>query len=161
LIDSSEPFDEINRKLNTSFNILLPDIKPTDIILVLNKIDKIGEELPLLNERDDFDNNKLERTIEKIELEHKVKDIIPISAIEDKYKSQVVESILDSIKYDLKIDIELPNKPKSQAFINWLHENSDIVSITYQNDIQISLNYREKDEKYIKSQSKKLGGKTS
>jgi hypothetical protein len=45
--------------------------------------------------------------------------------------------------------IILPNISDSQGFINWLHENVEIVTIDYQDKIKITLKCRERDEGYI------------
>jgi hypothetical protein len=53
----------------------------------------------------------------------------------------------------------LPNIPESQGFINWLHDNVEIISIEYHEDIISKLKCRERDEGYIIKTCKKLKGR--
>lgn len=161
MVDVSESVNEIERKLNTSFNILFPDIKPKDIIMILNKIDKVSD---LKDDQEKKEKNTdscqtIAKIIDEINLKYGVKEIIPISAIEEEYKKNIIQSIVNSIKYDKNLRIELPNKPEAQTFINWLHNYCEVISIIYTSNIEVKIKYRERDDKYIKNECLKLNGK--
>lgn len=164
IVDVNEPVTEINRKLKTSFNVLLPDLKPSNIILIYNKVDR------LINRFDDNvndepiahkDDKKIMKSLEMIELEHDVRDIIPISATDDSYKDRVIRSILKATQFPKYLSIVLPNTPNSQGFISWLHSHGEILSITYGNQTKIELRCREKDEGYILNTCLKLDGQVT
>jgi 50S ribosomal subunit-associated GTPase HflX len=160
MVDISEPVNEIERKMDTSFNILFPDIKPKDIIMILNKIDKVSEfkdNRRQLEKKTDSDQT-MARIIDDIKLKYGIKEVIPISAIEEEYKENIIQSIVRSIKYDKNLRIVLPNKPEVQTFINWLHNYCDVISIAYKSDIEVNIKYRERDDKYIKNECIKLKG---
>jgi len=144
LIDVSEPIDIINRKLKISFNILIPDLKPSNIILIFNKTDKIVD-----SKNDLKDNPNIQEKLKKIEIEHGVRDIISISAIREQYKQTIITSILKVTNYPKKLSFSLPNITEAQSFISWLYSNCDILFIDYKDSIYISLRCQEKDEKYI------------
>lgn len=162
IIDVSEPVPEINRKLKTSFSVLLPDAKPSTIVLVLNKIDRIlGQEYDI--DREDAietrDHNELAmKLVSEIDMEHEVDDIIAISAKDHHSKEIVIESILKAVKYHKNLSIMLPNTFDSQELVSWLHGNSEVISIEYGKQIKINLSCREKDEGYIVNRCVSLNG---
>lgn len=159
IVDINEPLAEINRKLKTSFNILLPDIDPSDIIIFLNKIDKILDENYNINYYNIDELKKeiqIKEILDKIKFEYEVKDIILISANNEKYKDNIINLISAIFRYPKHLSIILPNTSNAQAFISWLHNNTEILSIKYEDKIKIDLNCKEKDEEYILKTSQKL-----
>lgn len=156
ILDISDPIDDINRKLNTSIDVLLPDLNTSNIILILNKIDKIMNN-NFINEENKI-NIEIDKIINTIKISHEVRDIIPISAIDSEYKDIVIKSILNILQYPRNLSIMIPNMPKSLAFINWLYESCDVLSIDYGDQIKIILRCREKDENHILKTCLNLGG---
>lgn len=148
VLDINENIEEINRKLRTSFNVLLPDIEPSKILLILNKIDRI--------ENDQSYNIK--DLIKRIQLDYKINDIVALSAQDPKYKEKIVSKIQELFKYPEELSIVLPNISKTQSFINWLHEHCEIVMIQYENRISIDIRYQTKDRTYIFGTIKSLKG---
>ncbi len=137
--------------------MLLPDLNTSNIILILNKIDKIIDDN--FSSKKNKMNVKIDELINTIKMNHEVKNIIPISAIKSKYKGMVIKSILDTFQYPRNLSIIIPNIPKSLAFINWLYENCDVLSLEYGDQIKIILRCREKDENHILKTCLNLGGK--
>jgi GTP-binding protein HflX len=146
IVDVSEPISEINRKLKTSFDVLLPDINPSNILLILNKVDKVQEK------------DGIDKIINKIDLEYTLKDIISISAHDKKYKKDIINTIQKIFSYPNQIKITIPNIPKAQSFINWLHKNCEILNIDYQNEINIDIKCKEKDISYINNTTRSFRG---
>jgi GTP-binding protein HflX len=146
LVDASEDIKEINRKLKTAFDVLLPDIEPSKIMIILNKIDK----------RSELD---IQQVTKNINLDYKVKAIIPISAMDSRYKDGIIINIQELFEYPNIIVLLLPNEPDSQPFISWLHENCEVLSQNYENEIVIELRYKEKDQSYISETVKSLKGR--
>jgi GTP-binding protein HflX len=147
IVDVSEPIDEINRKLKTSFDVLLPDINPSNILLILNKIDKVASE------------DRVQELIEQIHIEYVLKKIISISAYEEKYREELVNLIQKLFTYPNKMNIIVPNIQKVHSFINWLHENCEILDIEYKNEIDIDLRCKERDISFISNKTRSLDGK--
>jgi len=160
ILDISDPIDEINRKLNTSIDVLLPDLNTSEIILILNKIDKIMDSnfINRENKINIKNNIKINKIVNSIKINHEIKDIFPISAINNNYKDTLINTILDTFQYPKGLSIIIPNTSNSPAFINWLYENCDVLSIQYGKNIEISLKCREKDENYILKTCFNLGG---
>jgi GTP-binding protein HflX len=170
ILDASEDVDEIQRKLDTSFDVLLPDLNPSKIILVLNKIDQIKTEMVSYkgnlssNEKNNI-NSITDQTgdisrnfIDRIHIEYKIRDILTISALDQQYKDTVIDSILRSIQYPNNLTLTIPNNQEAQSFIAWLYTCCEIISIDYKDDIEIRLQHREKDEGKIKNRCRALGG---
>lgn len=162
IVDASEPISEIKRKISTAFEVLLPDIEPSDIILLFNKIDKVEgifENQDYRVGRGDVINRKLNDFMDKIGLEYVMRYTLAISAIQKEYKDTAIKIILKTLKYPKHISITLPNISSVQSFISWLHTNCDILSINYKQQIQIDFRYREKDEDHIIKSINELNGK--
>ncbi|MHA2218897.1 MAG: GTPase HflX [Candidatus Hodarchaeales archaeon] len=159
IIDISESTSEINRKFKTGFDVLLPDLNPAKIILIFNKIDRLDN----YNEFDTSNEEELNIVIDKIKdnikLEHDVGAIVSVSALDNTYKGRIIQAILDTTEYPIELTLTIPNIPDSQGFINWLHENVEIISIEYQENVTIILKCRERDKGYITKTYKKLKGK--
>jgi GTP-binding protein HflX len=148
MVDASEKVDEVNRKLKTSFDVLLPDIEPSKILLILNKIDMIKTN----------QENEIQNIIKQINLDYKLKDIIPISAQDQKYKDILILKIQEIFEYSNALFFKVPNTSQTQSFINWIHENCDIVSIRYENSIYLDIRYKLKDKSFLQGNIKSLEG---
>lgn len=169
IMDASEDISEIQRKLDTSFTVLLPDLNPLKIILVFNKIDKIGnivsiEENPSdisqgIDQQPSVDLRQvIDNLVNNLNIDYKIGDIIAISAIKECYKEELVNGITDAIQYENHLSLILPNRDESQAFIAWLYTNSEIISIDYDENIRIEIRYRDKYGDIIKNRCNSLGG---
>lgn len=149
VVDASEKISEINRKLKTSFNVLLPDIEPSKIMLILNKIDMIKNN----------QNSEIQDIIKQINLDYQIKSIIPISAQDRGYKDKVILDIQKFFEYPIALSFKLPNTSQTQSFINWIHEHCEIISIKYENSIYLYLRYKLKDQAYLLKTIKSVEGR--
>lgn len=156
IIDISEPINEINRKLKTGFDVLLPDLNPVKIILILNKMDRLDTND--INDSNEGEVDIINEIKDNIKLEHELGAIISVSALDNKYKDTIFEAILDITEFPIDITIVLPNIPDSQGFINWLHENVEIMTIDYQDRITINIKCRERDKGYIIKRCREIKG---
>jgi GTP-binding protein HflX len=148
VLDISEPVSEIKRKLDTSFSVLLPDINPSNIILIFNKIDKL----------EGIENDIRDSIIDEIELDHSINDIIFMSAVDKKYKAPILEPLIKRLKFSNQLSIHLPNISETPPFVNWLYDNCEIISIEYDDQIKIQLRYRDKDKGHITKNNNRLKG---
>ncbi len=148
-MDAGEPIEEMNRKLKTSFDVLLPDIEPSKIIIVLNKIDRL----------ENIHGIDPEGIKDQVTFDYEVKDLILISAFNNEDKDRIIQRIQEIFEYPNNIIVELPNIPKTQSFISWIYGHCDIESISYRNGIRIDLRYKTKDHGYITRMIDTLNGK--
>jgi GTP-binding protein HflX len=131
VIDSSDPIDLIQTKFETSRKILLPEISPNNIMIILNKtdLDPIGAD------------GKLE----------KVRELLPgaealsISLVLNQGVDTLLGSIVDFFRYGCIMNFSIPNTSDSQPFISHLYDISDVTSIEYDTNINISIECRDKD----------------
>lgn len=148
VVDASESIEEINRKVKTSFNVLLPDMEPSRIVIILNKID-------LLIDGSDLTSDDIKNMIQQ---EYQVKDIISISALNKRDKENIILYIQEIFEYPNHMILVLPNIPMTQSFISWIYGHCDLESISYQQNIKINIRYKTKDHAHILSMVKSLDG---
>jgi GTP-binding protein HflX len=144
VVDSSDPVDVMERKLETSKRILFPNISPGRVIITFNKIDK-----------------NTEGTMEKIWMVEESLpgcNLIPISIREGKGLDALIENVLEFFRYDTSIHLSIPNVPNSQAFISNLFDIADISSISYGDQVDVEIECRERDSSNISRTVHSLGG---
>jgi 50S ribosomal subunit-associated GTPase HflX len=107
-----------------------------------------------MNNEIDIESNILNKLI----LDHDIKDIVFISAVDKRYKDLVLDPLIKRLEYSNELSIDLPNKPLSQSFINWLYTNCEIISIEYDDSIKIHLKCRDRDKDHITINCNKLKG---
>jgi GTP-binding protein HflX len=145
MVDSSDPIELMELKLNTSKRILLPEVDPGKIIILMNKMD--------VCERD------FETKMAIVEKLMPGATALPLSIILDLGVEHLVQEILEFFRYGCSMGISLPNKPPSQPLISHLYDTTDVDSIDYGDVITISLECREIDVSRISAEIKNLGGK--
>ena len=142
-VDSSEPREEIKRKILTSKKILYPDLSPERVILVLNKID-IGPGRHL-------DEKVLSEWIE-------CAAIVKVSA----KTGDGIDTLMDLIsKYFTpphRFEMILPYSERSESFISSLRGLECLESVRYDTSIHLQGACEIKDLERIKSQVASLKG---
>ena len=145
ILDVSDPPDIMVRKLKASEEVLFPDIGGTPIILVLNKTDRVSSE-------------ELEMKKEIVE-KGKYSAIVPISALSAVNLDKLVEEIEKIFASDVKMKITLSNSPESESFLNWLYENTGVLSVERSEEIRVRVECREDVGERIARRVEELGGK--
>ncbi len=142
-VDSSEPREEIKRKILTSKKILYPDLSPEKVILVLNKID-IGPGRHL-------DEKVLSDWIE-------CSAIVKVSA----KTGEGIDALMDLIsKYFTppnRFEMILPYSERSESFISSLRGLECLESVRYDTAIHLQGACEIKDLERIKAQVASLKG---
>ena len=148
VVDISDDIDEIVQKMKTSLKELKEMEANSKIIIVLNKIDLLGED-------------KLKEKVEKLKELGLLKnrEYVFISTKEKKNIDKLIETIRKNLPNIVKLRIELPLNKDSQRFLSKLFEISLISDIKYDRTIKIKteVNYKIKDR--IAAEIRKLGGK--
>lgn len=147
VVDISDPQDQILRKIKTSTDILLPEVKPQNIILALNKIDMIKEEK---TEKNNYLTTMIQSDIE-------IPETLQISANDIKYRDKILSHLLHRFEYPNHIKIMiLKNKgPKVQNFINWIRKNTEITNFQGSEEIIIDFNCKEEHLLHILNECEK------
>ena len=145
VLDSSDPLEVMENKLETSRRILFPEIASENVIVVLNKID--------------LDPQTIMESVWMIEEMLPHSPVIPISIKEDKGLEVLLERILDRFRYNTTLRLKIPNLPPSQSFISNLYQTTDIEEISYDTEVDLRIGCREKDLTRITREVQNLGGK--
>ncbi len=147
IADISDDLETLLDKLKVSFKELLNIGFSSEIILVLNKSDLIGE-------------TEIEYKLDEIKKQDFVKDrkIIYISVEEKKNVDLLKDLIFDSLPNLVKCKIKLPLNEKSQSLISFIHDTSHVFDVLYDNDVTISFECNDQLCRKIVSSCKKLNG---
>lgn len=145
IVDSSDPIELMEVKLNTSKRILFPEIDPEKVIILMNKMDICEKDFKI----------KM-AIVEKLMPGTKT---LPLSIILNLGVERLTHEILEFFRYGCSMRIILPNTPPSQSLISYLYDTTDLRSITYDDAITISLECREIDVNRISEETETIGGK--
>jgi GTPase len=145
LVDSSDDWYEVERKLATSERILFPEVELDRVYLVLNKIDQIDR-----NKR----NNLLIQMAERWQSSH----IHPISALTGEGIDELLDSILTLFSHQIHFELILPQTGKTEAFLTWLRSKVSISNLEYANDVRVVGTCDEVDVKRIKEKADEIKG---
>ncbi len=132
IVDVSDEFEFFCKKINTSFNELIDIGVESPILIILNKIDLIS-------------NNDLKFKISYLKKFSLTKDrnIIPISAKNKININKLLSEIYTSLPNIIKFNIKLKNNKKSQSLINWIYSKAYVSKISYDNNINLTIECNE------------------
>jgi len=145
LVDSSDDWYEMERKLATSEKILFPEVELDRVYLILNKIDRIDR-----NQK----NNLLIQMAERWQSPH----IHPISALTGEGIDELLDSILLLFSHRIHFELTLPQTGKTEAFLTWLRGRVSISNLEYANDVRVVGTCDEVDVKKIKEKADEIKG---
>jgi GTPase len=135
VLDSSDEMPEVIRKLRTSKGILLPDIDPTNIMVILNKTDllKFG----------------MKERIDIVRTEFPQSEIV-LTSVKDNYGLDVVKSkILEKFTYPIELNFEAPQSGELQSLLSSLYDSCDVTTIEYGPITKVSLRCKSDDRDRI------------
>ena len=120
VVDVSEPFEEVERKLLCCLDTI-QTIGATGIPIVtaLNKIDLLSKD-------------ELQQRLEA--LKGLAPNPVPISALYQTNLEQLKQSFLDYLKEYVRASLWIPWKDESMPFISWLHDRADVHGLKYEDD---------------------------
>ncbi|MEM2144839.1 MAG: GTPase HflX [Candidatus Jordarchaeaceae archaeon] len=121
VIDGSESFDEIDRKLSCCLDTI-QEIGGIGIplITVLNKIDLISDEV----------------LCEKMKkLKSRLSTIVPISALYEINLNLLIEEMKKYLVDNLRSILALPITEKSFSILSWIFSNAEVQSVRYEKDL--------------------------
>lgn len=114
LVDVSNTFDEIARKLSTCYGILAEMENYPPVVVVLNKIDKIN---PI----------ELDLIVKKLTAEKVISDYVTVSATIGTHLNQLIISVYRHLPDQKYIEVVLSTSTDNAQFINWLMTNTFVV----------------------------------
>ena len=145
--DVSDDLDVLIDKLNVSFKELLNIGVSSEVIIVLNKSDLI-------------DADELEHKINFVKKQDFAKDrkVVRISAEKNKNIGLLLDNVFVCLPSLVKCKIKLLLNEESQSLISFIHDNTRVFDLVYDDFITVSFECNDQICKQIVSSCKKLEG---
>jgi 50S ribosomal subunit-associated GTPase HflX len=142
-VDASDPPEELLRKLETSRDILFPEVDPSALVIVLNKRDLTSD---LGKQR--------ARAIENLP----AREAISISARTGEGLKELREAISRTFQYPVEMRFRLPHGTEVESTLSWLRARAEVVEVKYDKAVEVHLFCQEKDHSRIVDRVVALGG---
>jgi GTP-binding protein HflX len=143
VLDFSDPVDSIIEKLQTSLKILIPHVERSNIIIALNKIDRLSVE-------------ELQNKINSIESSIFGYTFYLISAQDRIGIENLIKGILNKIGVTLQVGLTLPLDERGRKIYQWAAEHFVIVNADWNNKIDLTLQVNEEEVEIIARRVEKL-----
>jgi len=145
VIDASDDEDIFLKKLQTSLEILFPEVDVSSLIIVLSKSDQT------LN---------LSDRIEKTRSFVPCNDVVTVSSLTGDGLDQLRQSILEYFSYPIEMEFFLPHSSPAESLISWLYDSTELEVRRTVEGTEISLNCRERDYDNIVRRLIEVGGQS-
>ena len=128
VVDGSDSIEIIDLKIQTSFDELASLQVTSPVIIVINKVDVLGEE-------------SVHMIIEEISSLPRLSNIplVPISVEKQQNYSELLDLIYKNLPKLSNLIIQLPNTTEAQSFLSFLYDRTKVKDVFYSNHIQISV----------------------
>jgi GTP-binding protein HflX len=146
VVDSSDDWMEVERKLSTSEKILFPDVEAERIFLVLNKTDRL-------------DSLRRKVLLENMRKRWQTSHIYLISALTGEGVDALVDSIMSRFSHRVQFELILPQIGGTERLLTWLRKKTSISQLEYANDVRVVGACDEVDVKRIHKAVTDLKGK--
>jgi len=146
IVDSSDDWMEVERKLSTSEKILFPDVEAERIFLVLNKTDRL-------------DSMRRKELLENISKRWQTSHIYLVSALTREGVDALVDSIMTRFSHRVHFELILPQTGGTESLLTWLRQKTSISRLEYANDVRVVGACDEVDAKRIHKAVTDLKGK--
>jgi GTP-binding protein HflX len=143
IVDSSDSEEELRRKLETSKDVLFPEVDPASLIVVLSKKDKTKDI-----------SSKLRAVREILPS----REVLAISSRTGDGLRELHKAIATTFQYPVEMRFRLPHGEGVEAFLSWLHTHAEIGDVNYGDDVVVHLFCQEKDHPKIVNQIVTLKG---
>jgi len=143
VVDGTDPLPVLFSKLTTTIRIISPPVERKDMMIVLNKTDRI---------------DLLDEIIQNINEKFSDLPVIPVSAKEGTGIEKLKEAILSFFVYPYTISFTVPNLTESVSFLSRLYDSNEIKSVDFGNEMMVSVRCGECDYAKIINEVEKLHG---
>jgi GTP-binding protein HflX len=143
VIDSSDDPGDFRRKLETSKDILFPDVDPSSLIVVLSKKDRSSD---------------LGKKVTIVQEVLPCRDILSVSSLTGEGLGELREAITSTFQFPIEMRFRLPHREGVETFLSWLHDNTEVMKAEYGDGIEVHLFCRERDHSKIVNKVVSLGG---
>jgi GTP-binding protein HflX len=146
VIDASDPIEVIRNKIDTSREVLFPEVDASSLIIVLNKRDRA---------------TGLQAKTELAREIIPAREIIAVSARTGEGIDALHDAIVLTFQYPVEMRFILPHGEGVEPFLSWLHEHTEVVQAKYGDGVEVHLFCQEKDHSNIVNQVVALGGQAA
>lgn len=146
VVDSSEDWDELDRKLSTSEKILFPEVEAGRVLLILNKTDR-------------SDMNEMKGLMEKLRGRVQASSIYGVSAKTGDGVERLRNGIIERFSHPIHFRLILPQTGRTEHLLTWLRKEATISQLDYSNDVRVEGTCKESDLKRIEGDVKALKGR--
>lgn len=143
VIDASDPLDEVKRKIETSRDILFPEVDASSIVIVLNKKDTASE---------------LAAKTALVRDALPAREVLAVSARTGQGIQELKKAIASTFQYPVEMRFRLPHGPNAEPFLSSLYNSTEVVQVKYGDGIEVHLFCQEKDHANIVNQVVALNG---
>jgi len=143
VIDASDQEDDLRRKLATSKDVLFPEVDPSSLVVVLSKKDKAAD---------------LARKARLVQEMLPSREVQAVSALTGDGLRELQKIISTTFQYPVEMRFRLPHGEGVESFLSWLHSRTEVVDVSYDNDVVVHLFCQEKDHPRIVNQIVALKG---
>lgn len=143
IIDASDTLEEVRRKMETSREILFPEVDASSLLIVLNKRDLVSDM-----------QAKADLATELVP----ARGVLTVSALTGQGMDALRDAIAATFQYPVEMRFQLPHGEGVAPFLSWLHTNAEVVQVKYGDRVEVHLFGQEKDHTNIVRQVVALGG---
>lgn len=143
VIDASDPLDEVVRKIETSRDILFPEVDASSIVIVLNKRDTASE---------------LAAKTALVRDALPAREVLAVSARTGEGIQELKKAIVSTFQYPVEMRFRLPHGQNVEPFLSSLYNRTEVVQVKYGDEIEVHLFCQEKDHANIVNQVVALNG---
>jgi GTP-binding protein HflX len=145
--DVSEEKDVVVSKLRVSLDELVDIGVKSPILIALNKSDLISDK-------------QLKNTVEYIQKQgfENYRKLVSISVKNNNNVEELLDEIYNSLPQLVRFKIKLPENKESQSFISWIYEKANVLDISYDDFVTISIEASSKIHNKIVSKCENMEG---
>jgi GTPase len=143
VVDCSDSIEDMRRKLETSREVLFPEVDPHSLVLVLSKKD-LASDIPA----------KVRMTRDVVP----TREVIVLSSATGEGVKELRRIITATFEYPVEMSFRLPHVDGVNPFLSWLHAHTEVVQVKYGEEVEVHLFSQEKDHSRIVNNIVALGG---
>ncbi len=148
LVDVSDGLAELEVKVHLAEGTLFPGIDVDRVQPVLTKTDLANPE-------------SIKEVMQILAASTFTRNPIPVSVKTGGGIDVLHDSIVQEFRYPIEITVRVPQGDGREAFLSWLHERADVLSVGYpQNEVEVHLRCRDRDLARIEAEGRVIAGPT-
>jgi GTP-binding protein HflX len=126
VVDGSDPFEELERKLEVAARVMMPQVDRRRTLVAVSKLDLVPEERrPVLREILATSAFRQEG--------------LWVSAVTGEGLAPLVQTVHSWFFPPVDLTVEIPLGDEAMRRLSWMHENAEVLTVEYSNPIRVSL----------------------